>query len=617
MRHAKDISARLLSAGLAAALLLSGCGRLSAGSKSADEGTTVRVSMYNDIAYSAWRTYVEKQCPDITIIWENNRNSTQNLVYQAKHGDMADIVTIRRFEADSAAELAPYLADLGRENPELTASFTAGSLDGFTFNNKVCWYPAPGMMEGIYADVSLFSQYGIKIPQTLSELEDACGRFEALGIDGLSIEASMGFRGVLLLEGFNYSDYFAGGTGKEWMDGFLSGGTAALTDEGGARLAATLRAMKQTGVLEREDLSTKSEDALTSFDAGKTAMIANGSDHIYSSKSGAVCRFVPCLGETAEEKTLFTYPIFSTAVSADAEKNPEKLAAVKQVLGVMYSQEAQQVLAQGAEALLSYNEGVELPVSDIYSSVFDLISEKKCFIRFLSRNMFSASTAAVKAMLEGDPSDADFTKIFNDELTKPKDTTVVGTSNIKAGNQFAEDYPLERSAASVLAQTVQSATGADVALIEGKCAAAPIYRGDYTQDDLNAVIADEPLYEAKLTGAQLSDIFDDAILGTTTYSYLNIEPIVDYPALSGMTAYLATNGKDNILRLPDGNAVDQNAVYRVVISRSIASALTYLQNENAPSFSPLQDTLLSAFKAKLSQGALPAPQQYFEVGVFQ
>lgn len=617
MRYARNPIVRLFAAAMAAALLLTGCGQLTAAGASAEDGKTVRISMYNDIAYSAWRTYVEKQCPDVTIIWENNRNSTQNLIYQAEHGDMADIVTIRRFETDSAAELAPYLSDLGGISPALTASFTQGTLDGFTFGGKVCWYPAPGMMEGIYADVSLFEQYGISVPQTLGELEDACGRFEALGIDGLSVEASAGFRSVLLLEGFNYAGYFAKGAGKEWLNAFLCGDTAALTDEGGARLAGTLRAMKQSGVLEQEDLSVRTADTLTSFDAGKTAMVFNGSDHIYAPKSGAVCRFIPCLGETAQERMLFTYPIFSAAVSRQAEKDPEKLAAVRQVLDVMYSKEAQQVLAQNADTLLSYNEGIELPVGEIFSSVSDLIAEKKCFIRFLSRNMFSASTAAVRGMLENDLSDADFTKIINDGLTKPRDTTVVGISNIEAGNQFGGEYALERSAASVLAQTVQSATGADVVLIEGKCAAAPIYKGDYTQDDLNAVIADEPLYEAELTGAQLSDVFNDAILGTTTYSYLNIEPIVDYPALSGMTAFLAANGKDNLLRLPDGSDIDPNARYRVVISNTIAYALTYLRNENAASFSPLEDTLLTAFEAKLREGDLPQPRQYYEVGAIQ
>jgi len=617
MKHKAGREARILAAILAISLLLSGCGKLSGGSKTPGDGVTVRISMYNDIAYSAWRTYVEKQCPDLTIIWENNRNSTQSLIYQARHGDMADIVTIRRFETDSAAELAPYLADLGRDDPELAASFTEGALDGFTFNGKICWYPAPGMMEGIYADTSLFDQYGVKVPQTLEELESACGRFEALGIDALSTEASVGFRAVLLLEGFNYGDYFAQGAGKTWLADFLSGENAALTEEGGARLADTLREMKQTGVLEMEDLSIKSADALTLFDSGKTAMIMNGSDHIYSSKSGAACRFLPCLGKTAADQVLYTYPIFSTAVSRETESDSGKADAVKRVLDVMYSEEAQKVLAQGAEALISYNDGVELPISDIYEPVSGLISEKKWFIRFLNRNMFSASSAAVKAMLAGDLSDAEFTELFNAEITKPKDTTVVGTSNLEAGNQLGEDHPLERSAASVLAQTAQSATGADVVLIESKCAAAPIYKGDYTQDDLNAVIADEPLYEAELTGTQLSDVFNDAILGTTTYSYLNIEPIVDYPALSGMTAFLAADGQDNTLRLPDGSVIDGSARYHVVISQTIASALSYLQNENAASFASIPDTLLSAFTAKLSVGALPEPQQYFELEMLQ
>lgn len=617
MTNTRNIIVRVLAAALAVILLLPGCGRLFVSDKSADEGITVRVSMYNDIAYSAWRTYVEKQCPDITIIWENNRNSTQNLVYQAKHGNMADIVTIRRFETDSAAELAPYLADLGRDNPSLTSSFTQGSLDSFTFNDKICWYPAPGMMEGIYANISLFQDNNIKVPETIKELEDACSRFEALGIDALSIEASAGFRNALLLEGFNYSDYFAKGEGKEWLDSFLAGNAMKLTDKGGARIAGTLRAMKQSKMLEQEDVSANTADALTAFDTGKTAMIINGSDHIYTPRSGAVCRFIPCLGESADDQMLFTYPIFSAAVSAETEKDPEKQDAVNQVLNAMYSRQAQQVLSQSAEALLSYNEGTELPVGGIYSSVSDLIAKKRCFIRFLSRNMFSASTAAVSAMLTGDLSDADFTKIFNDEISKPKDTTVVGTSNIKAGNQLGEDHALERSAASVLAQTVQSVTGADAVLIEGKCAAAPIYKGDYTQDDLNAVIADEALYEAKLTGAQLSDIFNDAILGTTTYTYLNIEPVVDYPALCGMTAFLAANGKDNQLRLPDGSAIDPKAEYHVVISQTIASALTYLRNENAAAFSPLKDTLLSAFETMLSTDGLPEPRQYFEVGVIK
>lgn len=64
--------------------MLSGCSFLS-GEETVQNSReeTVRISMYNDIAYSDWRTYVESRFPDITFIWENNRNSTQNLIYQA------------------------------------------------------------------------------------------------------------------------------------------------------------------------------------------------------------------------------------------------------------------------------------------------------------------------------------------------------------------------------------------------------------------------------------------------------------------------------------------------------------------------------------------------------
>ncbi len=612
MRTTFSQRVRILAAALAAALALSGCGGLAAdGSEGA--GTTVRVSMYNDIAYSAWRTYVEKQCPDITIVWENNRNSTQNLIYQAKHGDMADIVTIRRFETDSAAALAPYLADLSGE--ALTDTFAEDTLSPFTVDGRVRWYPAPGMIEAVYANVSMFERYGVKIPETIGEMEDACRQFAAQGINGLSVNLSAGFRCTYLLEGFRYPTYFTRGAGREWLLSLLSGETVALPEEGGAALAGMLRELVDNSVLEAEDLTLSQADTLNAFDAEQSAMSVNGSDHVYSGRSGTSYQIIPCLGETADEQALYTYPIFSAAVSKTAAENPEKRAAVERLLEVMYSGEAQQILAQNADALISYNRDIDLPVSELYRSVADLIAEKKCLIRFLNRNMFSASALAVQEMLEDGLSDADFTATFNAALCRSADTTVIGTSRIAAGNQLGEDYPLERSAASVLAQTAQDATGADVALIEGKCAAAPIYKGDYTEDDLNAVIADEPLYEAELTGAQLSSVFDDAVLGTTTYTYLDIEPIVDYPALSGMTAYLAANGRDNELRLPDGSAIDPNADYRVAVSRTILSALTYLQNENAASFAPAPDTLLSAFRARLVSGELPEPQPYFEVEV--
>ena len=61
------------------------------------------------------------------------------------HGDMADMITIRRFETDSAVALAPYLMEL--QDEPLSATFDEGTFNTFSIDGKVYWYPAPGMYQ--------------------------------------------------------------------------------------------------------------------------------------------------------------------------------------------------------------------------------------------------------------------------------------------------------------------------------------------------------------------------------------------------------------------------------------------------------------------------------------
>ncbi len=596
-------------------VVVSGCTSVSPIIGTDENENTIRISMYNDIAYSAWRDYVEAQCPDITFIWENNRNNTQNLIYQAKHDDLADIVTIRRFENDSAAELSPYLMDL--KNEELASSFTAESLEPFTFNGKVDWFPAPGMIEALYANASLFERNGIKVPETIDELEEACQKFYDLGMDGLHVALSQGYRSIFMIEAFTYPSYFAKEDGQKWLKSFLSGNTAGFNESGSEQLVSLMRNFVNSHVISPIDLTVNISDEINDFDSEKTAMMINGSDHHYIGKSVTHYQIIPCLGKNKDEQILFTYPIFNTAVSKKVRNNTAKKILIEHVLKVMYSTEAQQILARDADALLSYNNGIDLPVDDLYQSVSDLISEKKCFIRFLNRNMFAASASAMKDILNRTISDTDIKVNFNKNLQKSLSNTEIGISNIEASNQLSSEFLLERPAASVLAQTVKEETGADMVLIEGKCAAAPIYKGKYTESELNAVIADENLYEGNLNGSQLQNIFNDSILATTTYSYRNIEPLVDFPAISGMKAFLSQDGNKNLLIALDGKSLESDTIYKTVISQTIYSALKYLQNVNLPAFSKIDDTLLSTFRKKLSENSLPSPVSYFEVGAAQ
>jgi ABC-type glycerol-3-phosphate transport system substrate-binding protein len=101
----------------------------------------VRISMYNSSAYPLWRAFVEKSCPYAAIRWEDNRNAASNVLYMAKHGDVPDIIAIRRFETDTTAALEPYLADLS--GLPVTKMFYQRALEPYRRNGKQYWLPGP------------------------------------------------------------------------------------------------------------------------------------------------------------------------------------------------------------------------------------------------------------------------------------------------------------------------------------------------------------------------------------------------------------------------------------------------------------------------------------------
>lgn len=568
--------------------------------------------MYNDIAYSSWRTYVEEQCTNVTFVWENNRNSTQNLIYQAKHGDMADLVSIRRYESDSAAQLAPYLMDLS-DNP-LTNTFKTNALKSFTFNNKLCWYPAPGMMETLMANTTLFAKYGIAIPKTIKELETVCKKFYALGIDPLASDAGTGFRATYLMEGYNYARYFESGKGKKIIDQLLEGKDATLDNDGGTLIASLLRGFKDNHVIDVKDVANSEiSNANAAFDAGNAAIFTTGSDLKYYGKDGNVYQAIPCLGDNESEQRLYTYPIFNMAVSKEAGNDTKKVAAINRILKVMYSSKAQQILAEDADALISYNKQVSLPLGSNYQSLEKLIKNNQYFIRFLNRNTFNAALSGLKAVINDGVDNKNFIKLFNENIQADLDKHVIGSSDINAGNQMGEDYPLVRNAASTIAQCVEKVSKADAVLIDAKAAAAPIYQGDYTQSDLDAIVADNPIYEANINGNQLQQLFDDAILATTTYKYHTLEPLIDYPAIAGITAYLYTDGNKNALVSNKNKKLNPQKNYHVVICDTVKKALEYLHNRDVNNFKLMNITLSSCVKTQLSKNVLPQPVKYFVV----
>src|SRR5574344_930698 len=174
MRLMEKVSTLLLAA---CVLLLPSCNNSrSSTEKDAYNKPIVRVSMYNSSMFPAWRSYVEKACPNVHIQWEDNRNSCLNVLYMAKHGNIPDIIAIRRFESDSALLLEPYLTDLS--SLELTQSFIPEYLEPYNHNGRQNWLPEPFLIEALYANVDLFKQCGVPLPKNFNSFISACRQFE-------------------------------------------------------------------------------------------------------------------------------------------------------------------------------------------------------------------------------------------------------------------------------------------------------------------------------------------------------------------------------------------------------------------------------------------------------
>jgi len=596
---------------LAAALLCAcaGCGAGAAGAAGADGRETVRISMYNDVCYPAWRACVEAQCPDVDIRWENNRNTIANVLYQAKHGDMPDLVGIRRFESDAARRLAPYLADLS--GLEATAHYSAASLALYREGKAQRWLPEPGVISGMVANRTLFAQYGVGLPSDLDGLIAACRALEAHGVTVFASDCAAGWTCALMVEGFGAASFFAGAAGNAWRDRFASGETKRVDTEGFAAIADALRQLRENGLLTAEDCGSDAADVTDMLISGRAAVFRRDSDERYDVTNSYDYAALPFFGAAPEDSALFVYPVFSLAMARTAGRDDAHSRAVRQVLDAMLSAEAQRALNENGEGLVSFRDDVVLTHSASLQNIEPLIAQGRYFLRVLNGNTFAACKAALTALVCDGADNARFVSILNARMFAPRSDGEAARSDLAADNR--PDAAMNAPAASVIAQVLRAQTGAACAVIDLREAAAPIYKGTYTEEDVAAVVAGSAVYAGELSDDGIARLLRTALLGATTFASGSTEPLLDYPALAGMKAVMARDGTVEALT-DEGGAAFGSAPVRVAVSGGVYQALLALDPGLAAQFSPYGRSLEQCFADGFSAAApLPEPQKYFVV----
>lgn len=570
----------------------------------------ITVSMYNNSSFPQWRAYVEKQCPDVYINWENNLNAVSNVIYNAEHDDMPDIVAIRRFESDTTAELDKYLMDLS--DLKITGTYKKEYLKPYQMNGKQYWLPGPGLFNGIIANKSLFLKYGADIPTDMDSFIKACRIMQKHGIVALDLDCLSPWTPTAIIQGFGIAPYFGSDSGAEWVEKFKEGDTESVDKEGFSRIADSLRTLRDNGIITNQDLGSD----LTSVDSRMTsenaAMTFSTSDAEFDRSGKGNYVALPFYGANENDNAIYTYPIFSLGISKNVKHDADRQKAAEEVLEAMLSKGAQELLNNNSEGLISYNKGIDLKLSDSMKYVKSLIVRDKCFIRPLNSNTFAANSLALTALVKDKVDNEGFIRVLDQNLFKKVETVKVADSNMEADNELDKDQYCP--VASVIAQTLKDGTGADYSLIDTDEATSSIYKGEYTNKDVAAVVQASPVYTGMLTGKQIRILLQSCIVYSTTFSDGNIEPMLEYPAVSGMIISMEKNGI--ILKVTDlkKKSLSDTGKYKLSISGNIYNAMLLDNNAMTSSFKLNDKNLMQYFTDYFKKSrSLPEPERYFDV----
>lgn len=224
-RSIKAISI-LLSLGLAASLLFSGCGAAASTPAASEPGApsaggaqpvTIKYVTWRLEDKEVWEALAEqfhKENPNITIEFIYSKDNSSHYMTVESNllvGEGMDLFDSHPF-ADKFLKYASegMLVDLSDTAGAQT--MTEGARELVTYQGKPYGFSYAYNMIGLVYNKDLFEQYSVKVPETYEELKAAVATFRANGLNGVSycgkeVRTDWLFKGLMLesagMEGYN------------------------------------------------------------------------------------------------------------------------------------------------------------------------------------------------------------------------------------------------------------------------------------------------------------------------------------------------------------------------------------------------------------------------------
>lgn len=590
-----------------AAFLFAGCSQQQTSSKQSKQHLTVYLwqnSLLDDLV-----PYIKQQMPDSDIEFIVGNNNVDLYNYLQEHDELPDIITTRRFSANDAKELQPYLLDFTPY--DITSEYSSYALQYYkNSDGSIQWLPVSGIPETTIVNKSLLERHGLKVPENYSQFAQLCKALNKQGVKPYACELADDWASHSVLQGAAI-DQFESIDGIEWRTNAESAqDEIPFDDELWNRIFNEANTFVRDTCLTEEDNSCVITDARAKFASGEAAMFRGTPEvmeYLQQNTADELVR-LPYFSQTANESWVYTYASMNVALNKGLEADKEKLQTAMDVLDCLTSEQGQQIIA-GGKGHISYSANASSDLNGM-DGIENEIGNNQFYIRYASNNSFPASMKAIQGLVAGAMNEAQAYDAFKEELNDHSQDETVATLN--------EDYALEqnnkgaRGAASSILTTVRESQNAQLAFTPYRYYTASLHKGEYTKTQVSMLTAqndDAKLYAANLTGAQVKHVVQQYLESASITSRYEL------PVASGMKLEL-TQGKGSFTLqgiLVDGKPIDENQQYSILLSsgtiEALNASLPYYQAENAQTAS-----LSKAWTNAIETGNQPAkPEDYLSI----
>ena len=612
MKKKKRYLAALVAGVLLATAVLSGCGQSKKEISKNDDHLTVY--LWENRLMKNIAPYIQEQFPDHDIEFIVGNNDTDLYSYFEEHGELPDIITVRRFSGTDAKDLQPYLMDFA--SYDVVSRYYSYALQYYkNSKDEIQWLPICGIPQTIIANKTLFDQYGIKIPENYEEYAQACQQFYDNGIKPYSLDLAEDWSAHEVIQTGAIGEFMSL-DGIKWRSSAESAsGDIAFDDALWERIFSETNTFLRDSHFTKEDISVDINTATQMFLEGKAAMF-HGYPALmedFQEQMDAELIRIPFFLQISDEAFINMTPSLNIAFNKDLEKDQEKLDLALDVLDCMISEEGQKLIADGS-GVISLNIDVPSMMEDV-PGLEDEISDNSVYIRYSAQKSFDASLEAVHGLLSGEMDATQAYNVFRNVMNS-KDTEEKATVNFEHKYSISLNDKNGRDAASSILTTIRKENDAQLAFAPYYYFTSSVYKGECAGSRvalMTAKSSDTSLYLAKINGKQIHELVREYL--TDSNDDFSVTDKYELPIASGMK--IVIKDEENKFSLKDiivnEKKLDEEKEYSILLTETTMSILKKINPECA--IEQLNDTTLSsAWVAAMANGQQPsAPEDYIEV----